>query len=151
MTLIRFKTNNTAIPSASTSTDLLGDFMNLHFPLFSQEKPGSSQWSPPLDLHDNKETFAVTLEAPGLKKEDFEILWHEGALQIATERKEEKSESERTCFRRERFYGRFSRSVTLPAEVQADKISATYQDGVLTVTLPKAEQAKPKQIHINNN
>lgn len=131
--------------------DMLRDFMNLHFPFFPQEKAGTNTWSPALDVHDNKDAFTVSLEAPGLKKTDFAISWHDGVLTIAGERKAEKDGAERHCFRRERFFGRFSRSVSLPADVQCDKITAAYQDGVLTITLPKAEQAKPKQIEVNVN
>jgi HSP20 family protein len=149
MTLIRFKPDSADVSPAVAPADMLRDFMNLHFPFFPQEKAGMNTWSPALDVHDNKDTFTVTLEAAGLKKDDFEISYHDGALSVAGERKEEKEVTERTYFRRERFFGRFSRSVSLPAEVKADQITATYKDGVLTVTLPKAEEAKPKNIEVN--
>ena len=149
MTLIRFKPESADVSPAHSPGDLLRDFMNLHFPFFPQEKAGMNTWSPALDVHDDKDAFTVTLEAPGLKKEDFEISYHDGVLSIAGERKEEKEAEERNYFRRERFFGRFSRSVSLPAEVQPDKVAAAYKDGVLTVTLPKAEKAKPKQIEVS--
>ncbi len=149
MTLIRFKPESADVSPAQSPGDLLRDFMNLHFPFFPQEKAGMNTWSPALDVHDDKDAFTVTLEAPGLKKEDFEISYHDGVLSIAGERKEEKEAEERNYFRRERFFGRFSRSVSLPAEVQPDKVAASYKDGVLTVTLPKAEKAKPKQIEVS--
>ncbi|MGA0850038.1 MAG: Hsp20/alpha crystallin family protein [Chthoniobacterales bacterium] len=149
MTLIRFKPESADVSPAQSPGDLLRDFMNLHFPFFPQEKAGMNTWSPALDVHDDKDAFTVTLEAPGLKKEDFEISYHDGVLSIAGERKEEKEAEERNYFRRERFFGRFSRSVSLPAEVQPDKVAAAYKDGVLTVTLPKAEKAKPKQIEVS--
>jgi len=151
MTLIRFQPQRADASPASNPGDLLRDFMNLHFPFFPQEKAGMNTWSPALDVHDDKDTFTVTLEAPGLKKSDFEISWHDGVLSIAGERKEQTESKEKNYFRRERFFGRFSRSVSLPAEVQADRIAASYQDGILTVTLPKAEEAKPKQIEVNVN
>ncbi len=151
MTLIRFKPQSADVSPALSPGDLLRDFTNLHFPFFPQEKAGMNTWSPALDVHDDKEAFTVTLEAPGLKKEDFEISYHDGVLSIAGERKEEKEAKERNYFRRERFFGRFSRSVSLPADVQPDKIAAAYKDGVLTVTLPKAEKAKPKQIEVSVN
>jgi HSP20 family protein len=149
MTLIRFQPESADLTPAPNPGDLLRDFMNLHFPFFPREKAGMNTWSPALDVHDEKDTFSVNLEAPGLKKEDFEISWHDGVLSIAGERKEAKESTERNCFRRERFFGRFSRSISLPADVQADKITAAYQDGVLTVTLPKAEGAKPKHIEVS--
>lgn len=149
MTLIRFQPQSADLSPALAPTDLLRDFMNLHFPFFPKEKAGMNTWSPALDVHDDKESFTVTLEAPGLQKSDFEISYHDGVLSIAGERKEEKETKERAYFRRERFFGRFSRSVSLPADVQADRIAASYKDGVLTVTLPKAEEAKPKQIEVS--
>jgi HSP20 family protein len=151
MTLIRFQPQSAAVSPEAAPGDLLRDFMNLHFPFFPKEKAGMNTWSPALDVHDAKDTFTVTLEAPGLKKEDFEISFHDGALSIAGERREEKESGDKTYFRRERFFGRFARTVALPAEVKADAISASYKDGVLTVTLPKAEEAKPKQIEVNVN
>ncbi len=149
MTLIRFNPESAGTPPALTPGEMLRDFMNLHFPFLPKEKAGMNTWSPALDVHDEKEAFTVTLEAPGLKKEDFEISFHDGVLSIAGERKEEKETKERNCFRRERYFGRFSRSVSVPSVVKSDKISAAYKDGVLTVTLPKAEEAKPKQIEVN--
>jgi HSP20 family protein len=151
MTLIRFKPESADVSPAQSPGDLLRDFMNLHFPFFPPEKAGMNTWSPTLDVHDDKDAFTVTLEAPGLKKEDFEISYHDGVLSIAGERKEETEAKERNYFRRERFFGRFSRSVSLPAEVQPDKVTAAYKDGVLSVTLPKAEKAKPKQIEVSVN
>ncbi len=149
MTLIRFKPETAEVAPTATPGDMLRDLMNLHFPFFPKERAGMNTWSPALDVHDDKESFTVTLEAPGMKKEDFEISFHDGILSVAGERKEEKETKERNYFRRERFFGRFSRSVSLPADVKADKIGASYKDGILTVTLPKAEEAKPKQIQVN--
>jgi HSP20 family protein len=149
MTLIRFQPQTADLAPALAPADLLRDFMNLHFPFFPKEKAGMNTWSPALDVHDDQESFTVTLEAPGLQKSDFEISYHDGVLSIAGERKEQKETKERAYFRRERFFGRFSRSVSLPADVQADRIAASYTDGVLTVTLPKAEEAKPKQIEVS--
>ncbi len=149
MTLIRFQPTKANAPSELAPGDLLRDFMNLHFPFFPKEKAGMNTWSPALDVHDDKDAFTVTLEAPGLKKEDFEISYHDGALSIAGERREERESKDKTYFRRERFFGRFARSVALPAGVKADAIGATYKNGVLTVTLPKAEEAKPKQIEVS--
>jgi HSP20 family protein len=75
---------------------------------------------------------------------------HENLLTISGERKEERKDKGGTC-RTERFYGRFQRTFSLPTPVSADKITAAYQDGVLTVVLPKAEEARPKQIPVNVN
>jgi HSP20 family protein len=107
--------------------------------------------TPPLDLHENKENFTVTLELPGMKKEDIDVSLHDGSLSISGERKSEQEFADAEVYRSERFFGRFQRTVPLPAPVAADKIRAQYKDGVLTVTLPKAEEAKPKQINVQVN
>jgi HSP20 family protein len=76
---------------------------------------------------------------------------HDGTLTISGERKSDPNQKDAQVYRSERYFGRFERSVTLPSAVTAEKISAQYKDGVLTITLPKAEEAKPKQIDININ
>lgn len=106
-------------------------------------------WVPPLDLYEEKENFVVKLEVPGMKKDDFEIAMHENVLSISGERKFEEKREKSSSYRSERFEGRFQRSMTLPKAVQADKVKATYTDGILTVTLPIAEEARPKQIVVN--
>jgi HSP20 family protein len=86
-----------------------------------------------------------------MKKEDIDVSLHDGSLSISGERKSEEKVDEGEVYRSERFFGRFQRTVALPAAVDAGKIKAQYQDGVLTVTLPKAEEAKPKQIDVQVN
>jgi HSP20 family protein len=106
-------------------------------------------WFPAVDVSEDKDTLLVRAELPGMKKEDIEISLHEGFLTLSGERKgQEKSEGAET-HRSERWFGRFHRTISLPCGVVSDKIKATYTDGVLTVTLPKAEEAKPKQIPIS--
>jgi len=83
-----------------------------------------------------------------MRKEDIEISLHDGMLTIAGERKMETPGGEK-AERSERYIGKFRRSITLPTRVDANKVSATHKDGILTVTLPKAEEAKPKQIQVN--
>ncbi len=106
-------------------------------------------WAPALDLYQDRDHVFVKVELPGLKKEDIEITVHDGALSVSGERKEEQENKEGDSFRSERVFGRFHRSVALPAAVDAGKVTASYKDGILTVTLPKAEEAKPKQIEIS--
>jgi HSP20 family protein len=149
MTLIRFQPEGADLSPALRPGDMFRDFMNLQFPFFPPDQAGTNTWSPALDVHDDQDAFTVTLEAPGLKREDFEISWHDGVLSMAGERKEEKETEAKNCFRRERFFGHFTRSISLPSDVQSGKIAAAYRDGVLTVTLPKAEAAKPKHIEVS--
>ena len=83
-----------------------------------------------------------------MKKEDIEISLHDGTLSVSGERKsDERFEGAEVC-RAERFVGRFQRSIVLPAPVAPDKVQAQYKDGILTVTLPKTEEAKPRQITV---
>ena len=107
--------------------------------------------APALDVYEDKENFVVKAELPGMKKEDIDVSLHDGTLSISGERKSEEKVEKAEVYRSERFFGRFQRTVALPSTVDAAKISAQYKDGVLTVTLPKAEEAKPKQIDVQVN
>jgi len=108
-----------------------------------------SGWTPALDVYEDKENFIVKAELPGMKREDINVSLHDGALSISGERQSETKHEDAEVHRTERFYGRFQRTVALPASVAADKVKAQYKDGVLTVTLPKTEEAKPKQIDVS--
>jgi HSP20 family protein len=108
-----------------------------------------SGWSPALDVWDDKDNLVVKVELPGLKKEEINLSLHDGVLTISGERKREVEKKEGESFRSERYFGKFQRSVTLPTAVDAAKVNAAYKDGVLTVELPKAEEAKPKQIAVS--
>jgi HSP20 family protein len=106
-------------------------------------------WAPALDVQEDKDKFTVRLELPGMKREDIEVSLQDGALVISGERKAEQIGEETTVHRQERYYGKFSRALTLPAVVAGDKVKAQYKDGILNVTLPKAEEAKPKAITVS--
>jgi HSP20 family protein len=106
-------------------------------------------WAPVIDVYEDKNHLTVKAELPGLARENIAVSLHDGALTISGERKAEQKRAESESYRTERFYGRFQRTVTLPTAVAGDKVSATYTDGILTVTLPKAEEAKPKQIAVS--
>ena len=108
-----------------------------------------SGWNPALDVYEDKDNVTVKGEVPGVKKEDLDISVQDGCLSISGERKLEEKVDEDNVYRSERFYGRFQRTLTLPSPVAADKVKAQYKDGILTVTLPKTEEAKPKQIEVN--
>jgi HSP20 family protein len=106
-------------------------------------------WTPAIDLYEDKENLFVKVELPGLKKDEIEVSMHDGTLSISGERKAATEDSSNQTFRSERFFGRFHRSLALPKPVAVDKIKASYKDGILTVTLPKTEEAKPKQIEVS--
>ncbi len=108
-------------------------------------------WAPALDVHEDKDGYTVRVEVPGMKREDIVVSLQDGALVVSGERKEEKITGDTEVHRQERYYGKFSRALTLPTAVAGDKVKAAYKDGILTVTLPKAEEAKPKQIDVAVN
>jgi len=110
-----------------------------------------SGWTPTLDVYEEKDHFTVKAELPGMKKEAIEVSMHDGSLSISGERKSETKHEDGEVYRAERFFGRFQRTVSLPAPVAADKVKAQYKDGILTITLPKTEEAKPKRIEVNVN
>jgi HSP20 family protein len=110
-----------------------------------------SGWTPALDVYEDKDNFIVKAELPGMKKEAIEVSLHDGTLSISGERQSEVKHEDAEVYRAERFFGRFQRTVALPTAVAADKVKAAYKDGILTITLPKTEEAKPKQIDVSVN
>lgn len=106
-------------------------------------------WSPRADLSETDAAYSIHLDLPGLKKDDVEISFHDGTLTITGERRHEEQEEERTFVRVERSYGRFRRAFSLPQAANVDGIEATFEDGVLSIVVPKAEEVKPRRISIN--
>jgi len=106
-------------------------------------------WTPAVDLYEDKDSLIVQVEVPGMKKEEIEVSLHDGVLTIGGERREEKPAEGNDGYRAERLYGRFQRAITLPKPVDSANVKAAYKDGILTVTLPKSEEAKPRQISIS--
>jgi HSP20 family protein len=88
------------------------------------------------------------VELPGVNKDDVKITMQDNILTIRGEKKEEKKGKEGNAHRVERYYGSFQRSFSLPTSVKNDRIEAEYRDGILTINMPKAEEAKPKQIEV---
>lgn len=104
---------------------------------------------PPADIVEDDEKIQVSLDLPGLTQKDVEVTVQDGVLTVRGERNLEVREGDPRRFHRiERAYGQFSRSLSLPPNVEADKIDATFRDGVLTVTIPKAETAKPRRVEV---
>ena len=130
-----------------TLRDELNRLFDFAFPTRDSGLVGG--WTPALDVYDEKEHFVVKVELPGMKKEDIDICLHDGVLTVSGERKHERESKDGGAFRSERYFGRFQRSVTLPARVNASNVKASYKDGVLSIELPKAEEAKPRQIAVS--
>jgi HSP20 family protein len=105
-------------------------------------------WAPPVDIFEKNDHLVIRAEIPGVNKDDLDVRIENGVLTLHGERKQETEVKEENAYRMERIYGTFTRSFSLPTTVDAGKIAATYKDGILEVTVPKAETAKPKKVDI---
>jgi len=117
-------------------------------PLGATEDVTNRRWMPAVDIRESDEALTLIAELPGLTKNDVHITMENNVLTLSGERKFETEEKEESYHRIERAYGSFSRSFTLPANVKTDKVEALFKDGLLSVTLPKVEEAKPRKIEI---
>ncbi|HUX09305.1 MAG TPA: Hsp20/alpha crystallin family protein [Terriglobia bacterium] len=106
-------------------------------------------WVPPVDIYETGENLVLQAELPGVNPDDVEIRVEDNTLYLKGERKFEKAVKEESFHHVERSYGTFNRSFALPGSIDADKVKAEYTNGVLTLTLPKREEAKPRTIKIN--
>ena len=150
MKLARFQRPDLWNWSAFDQLTNIRDEINRLFdsPLENGSSGAFNSWAPALDVYEDNDNLIVRAELPGMKKEDIDISLHDNAVTISGERKNEKRYEGGKTSREERFFGRFTRSITLPKAVDAGKVKANYKDGILTVTLPKAAEAKPRQIQI---
>jgi HSP20 family protein len=108
-------------------------------------------WFPPVDILESRDSYLIRAELPGMKREDFNLEIHDGSLTLSGERKFDEVANGVEYHRVERASGKFSRSFYLPQTVKTDAIKATYRDGILEIHVPKADEAKPKQIAISVN
>jgi HSP20 family protein len=109
-----------------------------------------SSWQPPCDVEEAPNHYLLTLDMPGVSKDQIKLEVLDNQIVISGERRHEQKRNTDTGWYSERRQGKFQRSFTLPVGVDADKLEANYQDGILSVYVPKAESAKPRQIKINN-
>jgi HSP20 family protein len=107
-----------------------------------------SAWSPAVDIAEHDNEYVVKMEIPGVDKGDVKITMRDGVLTVSGEKKSEKESKGSSYHRVERSYGTFERSFSLPSSVKADNIDAVFKDGILSITLPKSETSKPKQIEV---
>jgi len=153
MTLTRWQRPEMNIWSPFRHLSLLRDEIDRLFDsplnaLTSNSQQFLNGWLPTIDVYEDRDHLVLKAELPGMKKEDINIQLHGDVLTLSGERKEEEVFDKAETYRAERFLGKFQRSLTLPVSVNASKVQASYKDGILTVTLPKAEEAKPKQIEV---
>jgi HSP20 family protein len=118
----------------------------------SEGRPlAAAQWTPAVDISEDASEYLIKAELPEIGKDDVKVTVENGVLTLRGERRFEKEETTRKYHRIERGYGSFMRSLSLPDDADADKVSAEYRDGVLSVHLPKSEAKKPKQIEVSVN
>jgi HSP20 family protein len=114
----------------------------------SRSEQATRAWAPALDITERTDAYVVTVELPGVEPADVDVTLEEGILGIAGERRFTSESHDAQHHRVERRYGQFRRSITLPSQVEADAIKATFANGVLEVVVPKAEASKPRKIEI---
>lgn len=112
------------------------------------EMPTLGDWSPTVDVSEDKDTITVKAELPGVEQKDIAVSLQDGMLSIKGEKRAEREEKDKRYHRVERSYGAFYRSIQLPSAVDTGKVAATFKDGVVTITLPKAPEAKGTTIPI---
>ena len=124
------------------------DLNNLFEDFFGKEPfPSCDHWSPSVDFTETDEAYLVAVEVPGMKKEDIKLTIRQNRLTISGEKKEPGNQKNR--FRTECCYGPFSRTVTIPGEIEQGKVTAKYLNGILDITLPKKEKGKANEVKID--
>ena len=127
------------------STDLFDTF----FGRAANAAPATRAWLPAVDMHETKDDLVLSVEVPGVSEKDVKVSINGDLLSIRGERRVDDEAKDRQYLHVERMYGQFERLIQLPMAVQADKVKATYRDGLLQVTLPKTEELKPREIKID--
>lgn len=108
----------------------------------------SASWVPPVDIFEEKDAIRIMAEVPGVRPQDVKISLEGNVLTVHGQKRQVAEERTERVHRYERTYGEFERTFSLPASVDANNISASYEHGILTITLPKVEQAKPREIQV---
>ncbi len=157
MTLIRWNPVRD-VTAWNPVSDMTSEFLNMQreidrmFDRFrggvADEGYNGGTFLPAVDIVERQNDFTIKAELPGVKKEDVKITLQNGTLTIRGEKKHEEEKKGENLHRVERSYGAFQRSFTLPNSVSSERVEASYDNGILTVTLPKVEEAKPKEIEV---
>lgn len=146
MTIVRWE----PIRDLVASQGRLNRLFNETFPpWFDEGWSGSGTWTPAVDIYETDQNVVLKAELPGVDPKDIEARVEDGTLYLKGQRKFEKEVKEENCYRLERAHGSFMRSFSLPSSINPDQVEAEYNNGVLTLTMPKREDAKPKTIKIN--
>jgi HSP20 family protein len=129
----------------------LASLLDREFERYFEAAPAVAAFRPALDVREDANAVTVQVDLPGITREQVQVTFHDGVLVIAGERKSEEARQEDTWNYRERSHGRFERRLTVNTPVNREQIRASHKDGVLTITLPKTAEAKPRQIEIASN
>ena len=124
-------------------------FRESYGPEGREEALTTTNFAPPVDVYEDEHNVTLKIEVPGIDEKDIDVRIENNTLTVHGERKFEKEEKEENFRRVERQYGSFTRTFTLPTTVDAEKVQAHYDKGILKVALPKKAEAKPKQIKVN--
>lgn len=143
MALVRWSPVRNTFSPQSELNRLMDDFFGRRL-----DVEGPTVWQPVVDIEESPEAYLVRAELPGMRLEDIKITVADQALSIRGEKRREEEKKGTSYHRVERVYGTFERSFSLGHAVAADKIEATYRDGVLEVSIPKAEEAKAREIQV---
>ncbi len=117
-------------------------------PSFQRILPYEQRWMPAIDMYEKDDRFVVKVELPGMEKDEIDISVTGNMLTIKGERKEEREKKEENYYLSERSYGRFFRNIPLPSNADANKIEATFNDGVLEIDIPKMPESQAKKVEI---
>jgi len=131
-----------------TLEELQSDINRIFTRSLTREKPWVGMFQPDLEIREESDAYVLSVDLPGVRKEDLNISVHGNRLTLKGERKQNKENKEKGYHYSEKYYGAFTRSMEFPLEIQSDKVKASYNDGVLQIVLPKAESAKPRQVSI---
>ena len=153
MAIVRFRPFSQTVDSFRDFGDMQGEVNRLFDNFLGRpaQQPGSMErvWAPAVDMYETKDALVVAAELPGLDEKDIHLSIIGDVLSVRGERQWNQEVKQESYYRGERWYGKFERSLPLPMPVQADKVTAKYRDGVLTITLPKVEEIRPKEIKID--
>lgn len=133
------------------TTELWDPFAGLEEMRKEMNRAFETAFAPALDVVEEKDAFLVKIDLPGLSKDDVSVTIQDNFLTVKGERKHDVEKKEANFYHRERVHGTFARTLELPTRVDAGKVAANFRDGVLHVTLPKSEEAKPKEIKVSVN
>ncbi len=149
MTLMRYEPSR-LLDTFSDFWNLRSDIDRIFDEFFGGRLERKAEWSfqPAVDIHEEKDRYVVKAELPGMKQDDIKVTITDNLLTLSGERKYEHKEDDKGYHRVECSYGKFYRSFRLPGDVDSNKIKAEYRDGILEISIPKSERAKPKEIKV---